>query len=178
MSAAVPDHCLLGREGLLELLAELGLQVRTFDHAAVFTVEEAARECKQIDGLHCKNLFLKDKAGSLFLVTCAAERAIRLDAALVGLIGASKSLRFASEETLGAVLGLTKGSVTPFGLCNDRAHSVRLILDAALAAEPTQMLCFHPMINTATTQISFADLVTFLRAVGAVYALVDLGSVQ
>ena len=62
------------------------------------------------------------------------------------------------------VLGVTPGSVTPFGLINDRPPRVRVILDAGLVAHAT--VNFHPLENTATTTLSAADLIAFIRATG------------
>ena len=45
-------------------------------------------------------------------------------------------------------LGLTPGSVSPFGLINDREHAVRVALDRDF--QSSARLAFHPNINTAT----------------------------
>ncbi|PYR02330.1 MAG: prolyl-tRNA synthetase associated domain-containing protein, partial [Acidobacteria bacterium] len=49
-------------------------------------------------------------------------------------------------------LGLTPGSVSPFGLINDRDHSVRVVLDRDLKS--ASRLSFHPNINTVTFTIA------------------------
>jgi len=58
-------------------------------------------------------------------------------------------------------LGLEPGSVTPFGVINDTDGQVTVILDKGLLA--FDVLNFHPLTNTATTQISPEGLQTFLR---------------
>ena len=56
------------------------------------------------------------------------------------------------------------GSVTPFGLVNDRDRTVAVILDAGLMAhDPVN---FHPLHNGATTAVAPGDLVRFLEATG------------
>src|SRR5919198_551216 len=67
--------------------------------------------------------------------------------ALADQIGDGK-LSFASPERLMTHLGLTPGSVSPFGLINDRAHAVRVVLDRDL--KQASRLSVHPNINTAT----------------------------
>lgn len=57
------------------------------------------------------------------------------------------------------------GSVTPFGLINDRDKKVTFILDEDLINGGHEKLYFHPMENTATTSIAPADLLKFLEAV-------------
>ena len=49
------------------------------------------------------------------------------------------------------------GSVTPFALINDPARRVTVILDADMMRH--ERLNFHPLENTATTNIAREDLV-------------------
>ena len=65
-----------------------------------------------------------------------------------------------------ARLGLTPGSVSPFGLINDATKSVTVIIDADL--RNAERLIFHPNINTASLTISFADFERFLGSRGNV----------
>jgi Ala-tRNA(Pro) deacylase len=83
--------------------------------------------------------------------------------AVADQIGDGK-LSFASPERLKTHLGLTPGSVSPFGLVHDQAHAVRVVIDRDLQA--AARLSFHPNINTATLVISTADFVRFLAATG------------
>ena len=62
------------------------------------------------------------------------------------------------------VLGVEPGSVTPFGLINDTACRVNVVLDAAMMAH--ELVNYHPLQNTATTTIRSADLLTFIRSLG------------
>jgi Ala-tRNA(Pro) deacylase len=83
--------------------------------------------------------------------------------AVADQIGDGK-LSFASPERLMKHLGLTPGSVSPFGLINDHAHAVRVVLDSDLKA--ADRLSFHPNINTVTYTIAAADFARFLAACG------------
>ena len=69
-------------------------------------------------------------------------------------------MSFGSPERLMDKLGLTPGSVSPFGLINDAGGSVRVLLDADLRGK--DRLIFHPNINTASVVVSWSDLETFL----------------
>jgi Ala-tRNA(Pro) deacylase len=151
------------RDDLSEYLDRLGIPVTTVDHPPVFTVEEAQALRGAVAGGHSKNLFLKDKKDALFLVVAREDAAIDLRH-LHGRIGASGRLSFGKPELLMATLGVPPGSVTPFGLINDRPPRVRVILDAGLIAHET--VNFHPLTNTATTTLLSRDLLAFIRATG------------
>jgi Ala-tRNA(Pro) deacylase len=69
-------------------------------------------------------------------------------------------LSFGSPERLQAQLGLTPGSVSPFGLIDDASGSVRVIIDQDL--RHTERLIFHPNINTASVSIGVRDFERFL----------------
>ena len=56
------------------------------------------------------------------------------------------------------------GSVTPFALINDKAGRVTVILDADMMRH--ERLNYHPLENTATTNIARDDLVRFIRSCG------------
>jgi len=150
------------RAGLFHRLAELDIPVTTTEHAPVFTVEEAQALRGAIPGGHCKNLFLKDKKGTLWLVVALEDAQIDLKS-LHHKIGAAR-LSFGSAELLQQVLGVTPGSVTPFALINDRSNQVRVILDAQMMEH--ELLNYHPLLNDATTTIASKDLLRFIQACG------------
>jgi len=144
-------------------LAELGIPFVRHEHPAVATVEEAVAHWSDIDATHCKNLFLRNQKGNrhYLVVLLHAKRAdLR---AVADQIGDGK-LSFASPERLKTHLGLTPGSVSPFGLINDPAHAVRVVLDRDL--KTASRLSFHPNINTRTYVISSDDFMRFLAATG------------
>lgn len=73
-------------------------------------------------------------------------------------------LSFASPERLLKYLGVTSGSVTPFGLLNDEDHHVKLVIDENLWRH--EIVHFHPNVNTATLELSRADMERFLIFLG------------
>ena len=150
------------RQDLLARLAELGIATTTLDHEAVFTVAESSKlEC-ELPGGHTKNLFLKDKKGKLYLVVALGHAHIDLKT-LPKVLGSDR-LSFGRPELLLEILGVPAGSVTPFALINDKARLVTVILDAGMMRH--ERLNFHPLENTATTNIAREDLVAFIRACG------------
>ena len=150
------------RQDLLDRLSSLGISVTTVDHPAVFTVAESSELHREITGGHSKNLFLQDKKGRLFLVVALADTRVDLKALQKRLKVDRWS--FGKPELLLEVLGVTPGSVTPFALINDAANRVTVILDEAMMAH--ERLNFHPLENTATTNIARDDLVRFIKATG------------
>ncbi len=150
------------RADLLARLKALGLAAATVDHPPLFTVEESRRLRGQIPGTHTKNLFLKCKKGSLWLVVALEDAGIDLKR-LHQTLGSGR-LSFGSAALLQSVLGVPPGSVTPFAMINDAERRVTIVLDAELMRH--DCLNFHPLENTATTSIARDDLLTFLRACG------------
>lgn len=148
---------------VLEMLDELGIEVQRFEHPPVFTVEQANRHRGDIPGGRTKNLFLRNKKGRRhYLVVTDAEKTIDLKS-LKEQVGES-ALSFASPERLQKYLGLTPGSVSPFGIINDVNDEVTVLLDRDLLRHDA--LGFHPNVNTATLVIPTQDFQRFLDHCG------------
>jgi len=141
----------------------MGIPYVRHEHPPVFTVEEAEIHWREVRATHCKNLFLRNNKGNRhYLLVAGASRPVDLKA-LVRAIGDDR-LSFGSPERLMKHLGLAPGSVSPFGLLNNAAHDVRVVVDAAL--KTADRLAFHPNVNTATLEISRADFEKFLAQTG------------
>jgi Ala-tRNA(Pro) deacylase len=150
-------------EPVYETLRALGILFTRHQHPPVATVEEAEPYWADIEATHCKNLFLRNQRGNRhYLVILTHEKRANLRA-IADQIGDGK-LSFASPERLMAHLGVTPGSVSPFGLIHDREHAVRVVLDRDLLA--ATRLSFHPNINTVTVTISAVDFTRFLEFCG------------
>ena len=144
-------------------LRELDIEYTRHEHPPVATVEEANAHWSGIDAVHCKNLFLRNQKGNRhYLVVLMASKRADLRA-VADQIGDGK-LSFASPERLMTHLGVTPGSVSPFGLIHDREHAVRVALDRDFLT--ATRLAFHPNINTRTFTIAAADFKKFLDACG------------
>ncbi len=147
---------------LFQRFAELGIETRTLEHAPVFTVDQAKLVHDDLPGGHCKNLFCKDEKGVLWLVVALEDAVINLKTAPAKI--GSKRLTFGKPELLMEVLGIESGSVTPFGLINDKTVRTNVILDEAMMKQ--SLLNFHPLKNDATTAISSQDLLSFITSCG------------
>ena len=153
---ATPDE-------LFAALDRLSIAHPTVSHPPLFTVEQSRSLRGAIPGGHTKNLFLRDKKGTLFLVTALEDTAIDLKS-LHRRLGATGRFSFGSAELMRETLGVEPGAVTPFGAINDKAGRIRVVLDAELMTFAT--INAHPLVNTMTTSIARTDLLKFLEATG------------
>ena len=160
-----------GDPKLYETLAELGIDFEYLGHPEAPTVEAALEYWKDLDSTHCKNLFFRNHKGNrhyLVILEHTYKLAIR---DLEQLLRQGK-LSLASDKRLLKYMGLTAGSVTPFGLINDAENHVHLFIDSNL--KKASKLSFHPNINTATLVISFGDFIRFLDWSGNTYEFIQL----
>jgi Ala-tRNA(Pro) deacylase len=149
-------------DDLFAFLDRLGIAHKTATHAPLFTVEQSQALRGTIPGGHTKNLFLKDKKDAVFLVVAPEDGHVDLKT-LHHKLGAAR-FSFGSADLMLELLGVSPGAVTAFGVINDTARRVNIVLDAGLM-EHTIINC-HPLVNTMTTSIARDDLLTFFRATG------------
>lgn len=150
-------------EDLLARLDDLGIEHATHRHAPVFTVEEAQRLKGDLPGAHTKNLFLRDKKGTMWLVVALHDRDVDLKV-LGPQLGARGRLSFGSADRLMRYLGVIPGSVTPFAVINDHGHEVSVALDRGLQAQ--EVWNAHPLDNGMTTAVRGESVIRFLDAMG------------
>lgn len=155
---------------LLAQLDALAIQYDLHHHAPLFRVCDGAEIEANIPGTHCRNLFLRDKKGVMFLVTAANETAIDLKK-LEKLLGCGR-LSFGSADRLWTYLGVRPGSVCPFAIVNDKAGDVTIILDADMMA--SARVNYHPMENDKTIGLAPADLIRFIETTGHRAHIMDL----
>lgn len=148
-----------------------GIDHSTLEHPPVFTVGEGAEIKAALPGGHTKNLFLKDAKDRLWLISALGET--RIDLKRLHTVIGSARLSFGSPELMAETLGVTPGSVTAFGLVNDAERRVAFVLDAALLA--CDLVNFHPLVNSATTAVSRAGFLAFLKAIEVEPIVVDFG---
>jgi Ala-tRNA(Pro) deacylase len=160
------------RADLFARLDALGINHRTVEHPAIFTVEEGRDFKASMPGGHSKNLFLKDKKDRLFLAVCHCDTAVDL-VAYGKLAGAKGRLSFGKPDLMTATLGVIPGAVTPLALMNESARALsEVAVDSALMR--WDLVWFHPLENTASTAMAPQGLLAFIRACGFEPRLVDL----
>jgi len=151
---------MLHMNNIYETLKTIGVAFTEYKHKAVFTVAESEEIDKILIGTKTKNLFIKNKKGNKhWLVIIEGDIQADMDK-LKKFLGESR-LSFASPERLKKYLDLTPGSVSPFGLINDKDHEVTVIIyDNVL--EKNDTINFHPNINTATLNLTVTDFKKYL----------------
>lgn len=135
------------------------------------SVADAKAMRGDIDAAHVKNLFLRDKKRSFFLLTVGEDVAIDLKT-LRHELGAKGGLGFASADRLREVLGLEPGAVSPLGLLNDEAALVDFYLDRRVAA--AARIAVHPLTNDQTVVMATTALRTLIESEGHPVNLIDV----
>ena len=148
------------KQRVYDKLNELGISYSVDEHEAIFTIEELDKKGMYKKGEICKNLFLRDGSGKRhFLVVTPGHKDVDLKS-VRAQIGSSR-LSFGSAERLMNCLGLTQGSVSPFGVLNDKERNVEIVFDKEL--KNMDILGFHPNINTATVWLSFESILKVIK---------------
>lgn len=154
-----------------ERLEALDIAFEAYRHNPSPTAAHVTELDQQIRGRHCKNLFLKNSLGDqLFLLIVPYDSTVNLRQ-VARLIGSTR-LSFAPAERMAELLGLTPGSVSPFGLINDAENVIRVLLDTALAGY--RHINFHPNVGNATVSLAFEDFERFLDWTGNRWGMISL----
>tara|TARA_Y100001970_G_C14254413_1_gene874160 strand:+ start:807 stop:1328 length:522 start_codon:yes stop_codon:yes gene_type:complete len=160
---------ILNKSGLLELLLKEGVSYELYKHEALYTVKDAEKNRGEMDGIHTKNIFLKNKKNEFFLFSC-------YDKQIIDLKRLSKSLglgnvSFAKEDKLYDLLGVLPGSVSPFGLLNDKKNLVKFFLDKKII--DSDKVNYHPLENTSTVSLRVKDFTNFLIKRNKIIYIID-----
>ncbi len=150
-------------EAFFQFLEANQIAYTRHDHPAVYTVEEADRLVPELSAAKTKNLFLRDDKGKRhFLVVVPGHKQVNLKL-LKDRMGV-KRISFGSPERMKKHLGIEPGAVSIMALYHDKAHAVELFVDQELwKAESFQC---HPLVNTATLEITRENLTRFLEITG------------
>jgi len=160
-----------GQPELYKVLDDLNITFEYYEHPPAPTIEEAIKYWENLEATHCKNIFFRNHKGNRhYLVILDHRQAIDIHDLEKRL--KQGKLTFASPERLMRHLGLTPGSVTPFGLINDKAKHVYVFFDENL--KKSDKISFHPCINTASLVISFLDFERFMNWTGNGYEYLTL----
>lgn len=151
-----------------DFLENNGIKYVLHEHPAVYTCEEAERLCAHVSGVGCKNMLLKDKKGTTFvlLVTLAEKRVdLKRFAEIVGV----NKVTFASPDELKEKLNLEPGAVSPFGLLNNANGDVELYVDKEVCN--ADIVSLHPNRNTASIELSKEMFEKFLISLKKVHKI-------
>ncbi len=158
------------REKVFDTLKKLDISYDLYEHPPLDTIEIALKYWKDIDAVHCKNLFFRNHKGNKHYLVIIKDTTSFNIRSLEQKLKQGK-LTFGSEKRLYKYLGVTPGSVSPFGLVNDNDKHVHLFLDQQLRKAET--ISFHPNDNTASLVLSYADFINYLKSRGNTYEYID-----
>lgn len=152
-----------GPADLYHILKKLDIPYEYYEHPPVFTIEETLKYKKHIKTTLCKNIFLRNHKGNRhYLVILRHDHHLPVKDLEQKL--RQGKLTFASERRLHKYLGLSPGSVSPFGLIHDIDRHIYLYLDKSL--RQAERLSFHPCVNTASLVIGRKDFFRYLDFLG------------
>lgn len=144
---------------IYETLNSLGIKYNLYEHQPVFTVEESLKHRETIPGERNKNIFAKgEKTRTYYLISIRGDK--KLDNKTFKKEFGER-IRFCSPEDLMKYLKLKPGSVSPYGLINDKEKEVTVIIDTDLLKN--EKVHFHPDRNSATLEISSEDFKKYLE---------------
>ena len=143
---------------LIEMLNKKEVPYTKHEHEALFSVEDSKGKRGTIEGAHTKNLFLKNKKNYFCLLSCEEKSVIDLKK-FSKVIGAG-NLSFAKKQYLLKYMGINPGSVSPYGLLNDKNNEIVFFLESSLYKK--QKINFHPLINTSTITTLTSDFIKFM----------------
>ena len=144
---------------LLTMLSKYNIKYDVYEHPSLHTVEESKKLRGKIEGIHTKNLFLKNKKNNFFLFSC--QESTIVDLKQLKKVLNLGNISFARDLYLKNILGVKPGSVTPFGLINDQNNEIKFFLDKKILCH--NKVNFHPLINTSTISLNTKDFLQFMK---------------
>jgi len=160
-----------GQKELYDLLESLEIRFDYHEHPPLATNEDAKIHWKDYNSGRCKNIFFRNHKGDRHYLVIL-EHLRQLDIHDLEKRLKQGKLSFASDQRLKKYLGVEPGSVSPFGLINDKEKHVHLFIDEKLIE--SERLAFHPNVNTASLVISKNDLLKFLSYTGNTFEFIKL----
>lgn len=161
---------MLDKHGFYNLLDQNNIAYESYDHPAVYTMEDLFSHNIPHTERIVKNLFLRDdKKRNFYLVTIGGTKSVNLNS-LSEMIG-SRKLSFASEKYLTEFLALQQGCVNPLGVFNNVEKNVTVVFDKELV---NQEIGIHPMDNTATVFLHFNDVRKLIEGHGNEIVMCDI----
>lgn len=162
----------MNKQELYDFLKNKNIAFEITDHPAVYTMADLADiEIPYPDG-DAKNIFVRDdKKRNYYLITLKADKRVNLKEFKEQ--NKTRSLSFASPDDLMSIMGLTPGTVTPFGLLNDKDSIVHFFIDNELVGE-SKHIGVHPNDNTATIWLKTDDLLNIIGEHGNDIRIVNI----
>jgi len=168
----------LAHRKVCEVFDALGIPYKIFFHPPIFSAAEREEKQVEVDGLICKNLFLRNKDKSrYYLYTLPIDKRADL-AGLQKALGETR-LSFGDADALWDMLHIHPGSVSLLNiigaaspLCEPSFLSVKFLVDAEVLDVPG--IGVHPNDNGATIVFSPDRLPEIFARYGADFEFISL----
>ena len=158
------------KKEIINLLKSLNIYYEMVSHKEVYTINEMLQLNLPKSESVAKNLFVRDdKKRNYYLIVVREEKKVELKKFREKI--ASRPLSFASEDDLNSILELSKGSVTPFGIINDKKQKVKVFIDNEFKDDTIGV---HPNDNTATIWLKTNDLVKIIEQHGNLVEFIEI----
>ena len=146
-----------------ELLDRLEIEFERIDHFETSTMEMCQAIDEMLDGVICKNLFLRNQQKTKFYLLMMPGNKKFHTKDLSKQINSSR-LSFGEAVYMERFLQTTPGSVSVMGLMNDKDNQVQLLMDRDVLGG--EWFGCHPCMNTSSIRLKLSDLLErFLPAV-------------
>lgn len=155
---------------VLEYLKNKKMKYEIIYHPPAITTEEADKYIEGKEGIRSKTMFMANKKDKKFYLIIMDDSK-RLDIKKMNEIINDK-LHFAKEGQLIEKLGLKPGTVSIFGLLNNKDHDINIYIDKEIMNE--KLITFHPNDNTATIFITVEDMLKIFDDLDYNYEVIEL----
>ncbi len=162
----------MDKQEIYDFIKNKNIWYEITEHKAVFNMEELSEIEVPYPEYDAKNLFIRDdKKMNYYLITVKGDKRVNLKE--FRNKNATRPLSFASEQDLMNIMNLIPGSVSPFGLLNDKELKVKFYLDKDFLNDK-KIIGVHPNDNTATVWLKVEDLVEIIKENGNKVEFVEL----
>ena len=168
------------RQKVYDVFDALCIPYMVYMHPPIFSAAERIEKQVEVDGLICKNLFLRNKDKSrYYLYTLPIDK--RADLVRLGKMIGESRLSFGDAEALWEKLHITPGSVSLLNIVGAHKNAslqgkefnsdgLKFLIDSETLDVPG--IGLHPNDNSATIVFSASDLPSILEHYGAEYEFV------
>lgn len=162
----------MNKQDIYDYLKSKNIWHEITEHQAVYNMKELSKIDLPYPEADGKNLFVRDdKKRNYFLITVKGDKKVNLKEFKEK--NNTRPLSFASEKDLMDILGVIAGSVTPFGLLNDKDLKVQFYIDRNFMND-SHILGLHPNDNTATVWLKVEDLIAIIKEHGNQVTIAEL----
>ena len=161
----------LARQRVYDVFDSLSIPYKVFDHQPIFSAADRMEKQVVVDGLICKNLFLRNKDKSrYYLYTLPIDK--RADLLALQKVLSESRLSFGDAEALWEKLHITPGSVSLLNIIDaeEKPCSLKFLIDSETLEVPG--IGLHPNDNAATIVFAADAISGLLKHYGAEFEFV------